>query len=271
MLTNDDYVPLPAADSRPADAVASHAPEPDIDPPRYPLNHPKSYVGVVPAVATTTSQAATVDAITDHIVANADAALRGAAQLGLITTDTANHPQLTARGRTVNRLLVQAHDSPEAALDALAAKKGTHTRFYTYSPTHAEIAALLPTSDPSLAYLTALVRRAYDHDHFSGPYTLPTLVVAAATVDPTFTIATFLRHDPDVRARVLETPPDADTPHLRTDALASADVYRGTTTQQVKSLLYHCGVFETTGTDVGRLSPPDECWHHPHPAGGHDP
>jgi hypothetical protein len=267
MRNSKDYSALHPDTATDQTATAStktetDVPQPSIGPPAYPFSHPKAYVGVVPAVETTASRTEARDTINSSVIGAPDRALRGAARLNLVTLDEANNPQLTARGETILRLLCLAHGTPEQALAAIDDQHGSQDRFIASAPEYATIADHLQAADPALAYFVSLLSHAYQLDEFSGPYTLPTLVVAAARLDLPFTVATFLRNTAEARRQVLSSTPDGSH-RLRIDALSSPDVYRGTTTQQLRSMLYHWGVLDEPGTDVGRLEPGNDIWHKP--------
>lgn len=249
--------PTPAAGPTDFVGEAAFSTQPSLSIPSYEYSHPKNYIGALVATSLEHTKPQVLDAIAETVVANPEPALRGAHTLRLIEYDSVGNPEPTPQGQVCLRHLARIHGSIDAARTAIADWKGTQTRFIDLAPGYQLLGQTLLASDPALAYLTALLDTTAPIEH--GDTTLPAVAGRLLQEDVVFASAILLRNTPEGRQRVVGRASD-NAPLVKMAALESPDVYRGATTQQIKSILYHLGALTTRGTSTDRLTPRDEHW-----------
>lgn len=253
--------PTPAAG--PTDFVgdAAFTTQPALSIPSYEYSHPKNYIGALVATSLEQGKSRVLDAIAETVVSNPEPALRGAHTLRLIEYDSVGNPEPTPEGQVCLRHLARTHGGLDAARTAIADWKGTQTRFINLAPGYRLLGQTLLASDPALAYLSALLDATAPVE--SGDTTLPAVAGRLLQEDVVFASAILLRHTPESRQPVVGRASD-NAILVKPAALESPDVYRGATTQQLKSILYHLGALTTPGTSTDRLTPRDEHWEYRH-------
>ena len=201
------------------------------------LNHPRSYFIVPIAVA---HDLDTASLIQKHAAGSGSQAKTGAEVLGLIDSQG----NLTDRGQIIVHHATAKYESHGAALTDLHSLEGSSTRFVEQRPHWAVTAR-----ETALAYKPAASIAQVLADH--GPSTLPTLVSTVADAET------------QAFARELFLQNGVETPFSRLEATGtfeSPGVYRGTTTYQLKTCLYHCGVLTERGSDTSNLQPKESVW-----------
>jgi hypothetical protein len=208
------------------------------------FNHPKNYLGVPLAAV---ANEATTDLIQTTLVADTDAAVRGAAALDLIDTgDSPTHdPTLTGLGEDVVTTVTADH-TPDAALDALSRLHGRTERFVTAGSRYWEpiLTRVYQAYQPAATLVTILNQ--------TGPVSLARLTAHCLT------------HNPDA-ARLLVSAPDDHLPSSPTQLLgqtelADHDIYYSPTTCQLKTQLWHAGILTERGAHSTALAPLADRW-----------
>lgn len=237
--------------------VAAFTTQPSLSIPSYEYSHPKNYLGALIATSLEHTKSRVLDAIEETVVANPEPALRGAHTLRLIEYDSVGNPEPTPQGQVCLRHLARIHGSLADARTAIADWAGTQTRFCNLAPGYPLLSHTLLASDPALAYLSALLDTTAPIE--PGETSLPAVAGRLLQEDVVFASAILLRNTPETRQRVIGRASDS-APIVKPAALQSPDVYRGATTQQVKSILYHLGMLTTPGASTDRLTPREEHW-----------
>lgn len=245
-----DYVGVDAFTQRPALSI-----------PTYEYSHPKNYLGALVATSLEHTKPQVLDAIAETVVSRPEPALRGAHAIHLIQYDDVGHPEPTPQGHLCLRHLARIHGSLPAARTAIQNWKGTQTRFRNLSPGYGLLSQTLLAADPALSYLYALLTATapINSTNAHADTTLPVVAQRLLEEDVVFASAMFLRNTEAARHRVIGLDTDA-APLIKPAALHSPEVYRGTTTQQVKSILYHLGALTTPGNSTDRLRPDQDHW-----------
>lgn len=257
-----DHVRIdPSAASGPHDYVGVDAftQRPTLQIPSYEYNHPKNYVGALVASSLEHTKADVFDAISETVIANPAPALRGAHALHLVEYDSVGNPSPTPQGQVCLRHLSRIHGTLAQARTAINNWQGTRTRFCNLAPGYGVLSDVLLSSDPAIAYLRTLLHATAPLTDSDPDVTLPAVVQRLLEEDLVFASAMFLQDSVETRQRVIGRGRDG-TPIIKPAALTVPAVYRGTTTQQVKSILYHLGALTAPGSSTDTLQPKEERW-----------
>jgi len=207
----------------------------------YRLTHPKNYVGVPLAIATSSPAEVLVE---EYLVKMAGAAKIGARALGYLTP----RDRLTPAGQELVATATDAYGSPEAALTELASDDVRYGQFDDTAPALAR-AGRRPLQDhPGVQLIVEVL-----DEH--GPLSLPELTVACVKRAPDQTSGFLLVDDDDLLDAVVGAS-IADPP----TTLETTDAYPSETTYQFKSILAHFGIVATPGADSATLEPTADTW-----------
>lgn len=226
----------------------------------YPLNHPKSYIGYVVALAATGDHTVATTRLEETVINAVEDARRGAWHLDLITrpspdATTDREYLLTDRGQLVAEKAIDAYGSYENALDAFASLKGSTTRFAETHDVWETVGPYIAQADPAIAYFVPLMQHLHEK---TGRDTFPLVELTRdylIGVDAAFTVEFFFNDRQTVHDRVA-----AATANNETDVFTDVDAYRATVTYQLKTMLYHLGVLTEPGKDTSRLDPETDQW-----------
>jgi len=260
VLENPRFVGL--GTTRPAahDSLTLRASYSAIGTKAFPFNSPKNYLTYPVCVA---AEQDTETAYTENVVNDTRYGCRGAAALGLVTTDQHGHDRLTMLGRDLVRFVHREYNSLEDALRTFDDWHGMHGAFVENEPAWRDITELIVARHPMMQRIINTVERRQT-TRLAKPV-LPEVVTAMYEQHPADALEIFIRADGDYRAEVL-----TDVDELDETALYDAEVYSGQLILQIKHLLHHAGILTTGGNKRGQLVPSQDKWALQNPLSGID-
>lgn len=216
-----------SAQSKPVSEGAKLSPHPESTAEgSFELTHPKNYLGVPVAVSMDTPVEIVIP---KRLVRMAGETRTGAENLGLITRDC----QLTQVGHQYVDAVINAYGSVSDGFDVIA--DSTQSRFINATPEIVSETQLVFAQYPATVELIQLLNA-------NGRLSLTELASKAQSVEKSNLQACLF---------TASSTPEADA--RRTD-------YNSLFTYQFKSLLCHCGILTTPGSDTNSLSPDDDMW-----------
>jgi len=254
-------VPKGVATDETASAVRWQASAQRIANQSFHYNHPKTYLGIVLALAS----AGETRSVFESKIASKGfcSGKHGARFLSLIRTDPAGELTLTSLGKEVVRFAIRTHGSVHNALTEMETwgGRGSRTDLIDRHKGWGELMRQILFQYPATPFIIETIEEETQpsgnpDDPTVGP-TLPELVQSLYKKRPAYTVELFVRQESNPRERVFK-----DDDSLSTEALTTTGIYQSTTVYQYKMLLRHSGILHpgVTAHSTDKLSPKSDYW-----------